>query len=130
MIYISKNDTQKIVKELSKNNTEKIKEIIRKLSSPKKNVYVTNKKGIKSLIQKAFNEKRSLKIKYYSLSSDEVKWRVINVLKIHRGCIIAYCHLREEERNFVTDRIHSAVILDEKYNIPNNWSPESIILDK
>lgn len=48
---------------------------------------------------------------------------------MHKDCIIAFCHLREEERTFVVDRINKAALLDEKYKIPKNWTPESIILD-
>ena len=41
--------------------------------------------GMKSINQKlrdAFNKKQNIKIKYYSLSSDEVKWRVISIYKL------------------------------------------------
>lgn len=51
-------------------------------------------------------------------------------LKFHIDCIIAYCHLRGEERTFVIERINSAAILNERYTIPKGWCPESIILDK
>jgi hypothetical protein len=35
-----------------------------------------------------------------------------------------------KERTFAIERIRSAAIFDEKYEIPENWTPESIILDK
>ena len=100
------------------------------MKSREKNSYVYDKSKIKSTIQKAFREKRRLKIKYYSLSSDEVKYRVVDIYQMHKDCIIAYCHLRKEERTFVIDRIIAATMLEEKYVIPEGWSPESIILGK
>lgn len=92
--------------------------------------YIRGLSEIKRLLRKAFKEKRSVKIKYYSLSSDEVKFRVVDVYQMYNDCIIAFCHLRNEERTFVIDRINQSKLLDEKYEIPNGWEPESIILDK
>ena len=80
--------------------------------------YVRELKQIKRLLRNAFKQKNSLKIKYYSLSSDEVKYRIIDVYKLHEDCIIAYCHLRDDERTFVIDRIIQAKLLDEEYEIP------------
>ena len=71
--------------------------------------------------------KRKVKIKYYSLSSDETKWRTIDIYQIGDDFIIAYCHLREEERTFVISRINQAAILNESYKIPKGWTPESIV---
>ena len=42
--------------------------------------------------------------------------------------MIAFCHLRNGERTFVIDRVKAAKLLGEKYKIPENWEPESIIL--
>ena len=92
--------------------------------------YIKEPKKIEKLVRKAFKQKNSLKIKYYSLSSDEVRFRVIDIYQLHPDCIIAYCHLRGDERTFVIDRIIQVKVLDEKYEIPKGWSSESIILDK
>ena len=62
--------------------------------------------------------------------SDEVTNRIIDVYQLHDDCVIAYCHLRNDERVFRIDRINKAAILDEKYKIPKGWEPESIILNK
>ena len=98
--------------------------------SEKKRVYATNKSTIRNLLQKAFDEKRKIKIRYYSPHSVEYTTRIIDIYQVHRDCIIAFCHLREEERTFITERINSAAILAEKYTLPKNWNPESVILDK
>ncbi len=94
-----------------------------------KQTYVRELQEIKRLLKKAFREKRSIKIKYYSLSSEEVRYRVVDIYQMHKDCIIAFCHLRDDERTFVIDRIHQARLLDENYEIPKDWSPESIILN-
>jgi len=130
MIYLSKKDVNTIIRELSNTSNKKIKCMLKKIKSSKKKVYVKNKSEIRKLLQKAFNEKRKVKIRYYSPHSDEHTTRIIDIYQIYTNSIIAYCHLREDERIFAIERINSIAILDEKYIIPNNWSPESIILDK
>ena len=131
MAYLSKKDVEIIIKELSKNPTAKIKSIIKKPKSlEKRRVYVTSKADINILLKRAFKEKRKVKIRYYNPHNDESTVRVVDIYKIYNGVIVGFCHLREDERNFVIDRINSVAILEEKYSIPKGWSPESIILDK
>lgn len=131
MVYLTKKEAKKIAKALPKNSDKEIKNIIKRLKSPEKRiVYVTRKLEIRKLLHKAFDEKRKVKIRYYSPHSDEHTTRIIDIYQIYINSIIAYCHLREDERTFAIKRINSATILDEKYSIPKNWTPESIILDK
>jgi predicted DNA-binding transcriptional regulator YafY len=130
MAYLSKKDTEKVIKKLSNSKSKEISKIINKLKSEKRIEYARTQPEIERLIKKAFQEKKQLKIRYYSLSSDEVTSRIIDIYQIHKNCIVAFCHLRDEERTFVTSRIQSAAILDGAYSIPKGWSPESIILNK
>ena len=131
MVYLTKKEAEKLTEELSKNKNKQIENIIKKLKSPeKRRVYVTSKADITRLLKRAFKEKRKVKIRYYSPHNDESTIRVVDIYKIYNGVIAGFCHLREDERNFVIDRINSVAILDEKYSIPKGWSPESIILDK
>jgi len=130
MVYLSKKDADTIIKGLSNTPNKGIKRILKKIKSPEKRVYVRDTFEIRKLLQRAFNEKRKIKIRYYSPHSDEFTNRIIDIYQIYRGSVVAYCHLRREERTFVIERINSATILNEKYTIPKNWSPESIILDK
>ncbi len=130
MVYLSEKDAEIIIKELSKCDNKEIKNIIKKIKNPKKKIYVRELSKIKKLLKKSFNEKRKVKIRYYSPHSDESTNRIIDVRKIYSNCIIAYCHLREDERVFKTDRINSVAILDEKYSIPEDWYPENKILNK
>ena len=91
---------------------------------------MTSKADINILLKRAFKEKRKVKIRYYNPHNDESTVRVVDIYKIYNGVIVGFCHLREDERNFVIDRINSVAILEEKYSIPKGWSPESIILDR
>src|SRR3989344_1011051 len=131
MGYLSKKDAKAVIRELSKVQNKGIKSIIKKLKSPeKRRGYATDKLDITKLLYKAFNKRRKVKIRYYSPHDDENTARIVDIYKIYNGIITAFCHLREEERNFVIDRINSAAILEEKYSVPKGWNPESIILDK
>lgn len=130
MVYLSKNEAIEIVKIISKTKDKKIAEIVKKISSPKERlVYVHERPKIKALLKTAFKEKKKIKINYYSLTSDEVTNRVIEIYQIHDDCVVAYCNLRKEERTFVINRINKAALLDKPYKIPKNWRPESIILN-
>ena len=131
MVYLSRKDADKIVRELSKIKNKEVGSIIKKLKYPeKKGVYVYGNSEIKKLLKKAFEEKRKVKIRYYSPHSDENTTRIIDIYKIYMNSITSYCHLRKEERTFNIGRINSASTLDERYSIPKGWSSESIILDK
>ncbi|MBI2145314.1 WYL domain-containing protein [Candidatus Woesearchaeota archaeon] len=83
-----------------------------------------------NLLKKAFEHKKSLKITYYSPHNNEHTTRVIDVYKIWKSAITAFCHLRNEERTFVIARISSVTLLKTRYKIPRGWQPQSIILDK
>jgi predicted DNA-binding transcriptional regulator YafY len=131
MVYLKNLEVNKIIKELSHIDDDEIKKIIEKMKSPaKKLVYIYDRENIRKLLRKAFREKKKVKINYCSFSSDEVTNRVINIYQIHEDCIVAYCNLRGEERTFKIRSINKAALLDEKYEIPKGWTPESIILSK
>ncbi len=82
------------------------------------------------LLKKAFKDKKSIKIRYSGPHSDEHTTRVIDVYKLWKDAITAFCHSRKEERTFVIGRISSAAVLEKSYRIPKGWQPQSIILDK
>src|SRR3989344_3805740 len=106
MVYLSKKEADELSRAIPKSRNKEITKIINKLKSPPKNLsYVNDEKKIKSLLRKAFNEKRKVKINYYSLSSDEVTNRVIGIYQFHDDCVVAYCNLRKGERTFVIGRI-------------------------
>ena len=130
MVYLNKKETEKVIRELSKTKDKEIVDVVKKMKSPQKRInYAYAPKEIKLLLKKAFKEKRKVKINYYSLSSDEITNRVINIYQLHDDCVVAYCNLREGERTFVINRMQKVALLRENYSIPKGWKPESIILN-
>ena len=125
MVSLTKSEKEKLKEILSNSKDNQVKTILKKINNEGRLKYADSNGKIKALLRQAFKEKKKIKIRYYSLSSDEVKWRVISIYKLGDGFIIAYCHLREGERTFVTDRISRTAILDDEYEIPNGWEPES-----
>lgn len=127
MVSFTKSEKEKLKDILSKSKDKKAKEILNKINNEKRLKYVEDKKDIWTLLKQAFKEKKKVKIQYHSLSSDEVRWRIVSIYQLGSDFIVAFCHLRNEERTFVMDRISRATILDEKYKIPKGWEPESIV---
>jgi len=125
MVSLTKAEKMKLKEILTKSKEKEAKSILNKISKEKKLEYAYDKKDVRALLKTAYKEKKKVKIRYYSLSSDEVKWRVVDIYQIGNDFIIAYCHLRNEERTFVISRINQAAILDESYKIPKGWVSES-----
>ena len=125
MISFTKSEKHKLKEILSKCKESETRSILRKINSEKRLKYVHNREEIKKLLKKAYMQKKKVKIQYYSLSSDEVRWRAVAIYNFKPDFIIAFCYLRNEERTFVIRRINSAALLDEDYKIPKGWRPES-----
>ncbi|MEK6974518.1 MAG: WYL domain-containing protein [Nanoarchaeota archaeon] len=127
MVSFTKSQKKRLKQILTKFKDKEAKEILEKITKRKNNKYVYDLKSIKDLLKKAYEQRKCAKIKYYSLSSDEIRWRKISIYKFDPNFIIAYCHLRNEERTFVISRISQATILDNSYKIPKGWKPGSIV---
>jgi len=112
MVSLTKNEKNKLKDILAKSEVKEAKNILEKINKEKKLEYVYDKKGINALLKKAYQEKKKIKIRYYSLSSDEVKWRKVAIYQFDPDFIIAFCYLRNEERTFVMNRISQAAILE------------------
>ncbi len=82
------------------------------------------------MLKKAFADKKSVKIRYYSPHSDEHTTRIVDVYKIWKDAVTAFCHLRQDERTFVIGRISSVTMSKNKYKIPKGWQPQSTILER
>ena len=131
MVYLSKKEAEMIISALSKTNDDKITKIVNKIKlHPIRPIYARSRLEIKALLKKAFKERKKVRINYYSLSSDEVTNRIIDIYRLHSDCVVAYCNLREEESTFVINRINKVALLDKKYEIPKNWVSESVIFNK
>jgi predicted DNA-binding transcriptional regulator YafY len=90
-------------------------------------IYNRDKKRIIEILTRAFKLKLNVKIQYYSLSSDQTRYRTVSIYEMGEEWIIAYCHLRKEERTFIIKRILAAALLKDSYKIPRNWQPKSIV---
>ena len=78
---------------------------------------------ILSTISEAWISQRKLKIAYQSLNAEEAKERLIDTYFIepaapgHASYVIGYCHLKKAVRTFKLERIKSAELTDEKYEV-------------
>jgi predicted DNA-binding transcriptional regulator YafY len=115
-------EKKELQKALKWNNNPIIQSGLRKIIEKNdKHKYVRDKKRINELLCKAFLKKQNIRIQYYSLSSDEIRYRDVSIYEIGKDWVIAYCHLRKEERTFIIKRIQAAALLNETYKIPKNW---------
>jgi len=61
VVYLNKREAEEIVRTLSNTKNKKIKEIIRKIRTPKQRVvYERSKPRIKQLLYKAFKERKKV----------------------------------------------------------------------
>lgn len=79
---------------------------------------------IRKLLEDAFTSRKRLAIEYIS-SADEgglgyKKERQIDVYKIKKDEVEAYCHFRKQLRNFRINRILKAELINETYVVPND----------
>ena len=82
-------------------------------------------------IERAIEDKESLMITYYSLSSDQENQRKIDpyCLEIRNGAcyLIAYCHSREEVRIFRVDRIKEVDTTGELFEIQEDFCKDKYL---
>ena len=75
-----------------------------------------------SMLKKAFQELKTVEIRYFDMESAEFIKRNINVYYTSAKYTIGYCHLRKAMRKFRTSRIASAKLTDKTYKIPKNFN--------
>jgi predicted DNA-binding transcriptional regulator YafY len=98
---------------------EEIKELDKKVLLRKYHPYLaTINEKVYSVIDKAFNERRTIEIEYFSMEKGEMNRRKIDVYYKSSRYVIAFCHLRKAIRKFRTPRIVNAKLINEKYAIP------------
>lgn len=77
-------------------------------------------KNLIAKIQEAIAERKLLKIKYYSMSKNEITERTIEPMGLiyysENWRIIAYCRLREDFREFRLNRINNLKFVETKFN--------------
>jgi predicted DNA-binding transcriptional regulator YafY len=74
-----------------------------------------------SIIEKAFDQLKTIEITYFNMESAEFSKRKLDVYYKSRRYVIGYCHLRKEIRKFRTSRIASAKLTGDNYKIPKNF---------
>lgn len=112
-----------ILKKISGMLPDKEKELIDKDFLRKKYHTFNNEINEKAynIIEKAFDQSKTVEIDYFSMGSAEFKKRKIDVYYKSRKYVIGYCHLRKEIRKFRTSRIGLAKLTKNKYKIPDNF---------
>ncbi|WP_419749246.1 helix-turn-helix transcriptional regulator [Terrisporobacter petrolearius] len=93
------------------------------------------KSSVESLLKKLEHNivnKLSVEIKYCTGSESKVKQRLIDPYGIiywnNNWYLIAFCHLRNEIRNFRVDRIISAIDTENTFNLPESFSSSEFFM--
>lgn len=87
------------------------------------------KKDILSTFEKIFNaikENKMIKIIYYTITRDEISERVLDPYHIYNSegvwYLVAFCHKRNEFRDFALDRIKKVEVLNESFEKDKNFN--------
>jgi len=117
---INKKLIASILKKINKNLPKEIKEEIDKNFLRKKYHTYNNEIDEKAyrLLEKAFDQLKTLEIRYFNMDNAEFKKRNLDIYYKSRKYIIGYCYLRKGIRKFRTSRIVSAKLTDDNYKIP------------
>jgi predicted DNA-binding transcriptional regulator YafY len=79
-------------------------------------------------IQGALLERRRLRLRYYSMSRDEVSQRQVDPyhLTLFQGgfYLVGHCHLREAVRIFAVERIRELAVLPQRFAVPGDFAPD------
>ena len=122
MVRLLKSESATIIKALKGTKDPALLKILEKIQQDEKRLfYVREPKKIDALLKKGFQARKNIKIRYYSLSSDEVRYREVSIYYFNPSYIIAYCHLRKEIRTFVNKRVVAAALLNKEYSIPKSF---------
>lgn len=87
--------------------------------------------GIYRLLMQALEERRTVWVRYYTVSRDQVSERYLDPyhVRYHQGAwyLIAYCHTRAEVRIFALDRIRELKVMEERFEPVNDFSLEEYL---
>ncbi len=78
-----------------------------------------------SILSRAFKNRKRIEMDYFSLQSEEVTRREIEIYYLSRKYVIALDHLRSAVRKFRTSRVMKARIEPESYEIPEGFDKNS-----
>lgn len=95
---------------------------------------IKTKRKITEIFEILFNairERKTIKIKYYTISRDEISKRKVDPYHLYNfqgiWYFIGFCHLRKDIRDFALDRILKIEVLKERFNIPKNFRPKDYL---
>lgn len=116
----------KMAKGLSKKEIEassgKIASISYEIEALKTKIMETNF----YIIEKAILDKKSLEVKYYTFSRNEIRQRVLDpyhlIYKSGAWYLIAYCHWRKDIKIFRVDRMDNVKPLNRKFKVREDFS--------
>lgn len=95
----------------------------KELSSPQGDII--SSENVRSIVSQAFFQKHRLSIEYkkpgFQGGQSETTQREIDVYAVGEKYLDAYCHLRQDRRIFKLERIASARILTQSYQIPKDY---------
>ena len=110
---------KKIEKSLPKSDLKKTNKIVLRRKYNTFNNEIDD--SVYRKIEDAFNNKKTVEIEYFDMSTAETIKREIDVYYKTKKYVIGYCHLRKDMRKFRTSRIVSAKLTGKWYVIPDNF---------
>ncbi len=106
---------------ISSNEIEKMLSISFQHITPKEDILNTF-----NLIFEAIKKRKRIFIKYYTISRDEITERKLDPYHIYNyqgiWYLVAFCHKRDDVRDFAIDRIKDIKILNERFNYQPNFN--------
>lgn len=78
-------------------------------------------------IQKAFENKNTLRMEYFSTDKGEAVKREVDIYYKNSKYLVAFCHLRGTMRKFRISRIVKCKLTDKKYKIPENFNRKDFL---
>jgi predicted DNA-binding transcriptional regulator YafY len=93
--------------------------------------YTTRPSSFFAAIQGALVDRRRLRLRYYSMSRDDVSDRRVDPyhLTLHGGgfYLVAYCHLRKAVRIFAVERIRECEVLAARFDRPKTFDVDTYL---
>ncbi|MBU0457470.1 MAG: WYL domain-containing protein [Nanoarchaeota archaeon] len=121
---INKKIISSVLKKVAQQLPKEIREEIDKCFLRKRyhtyNNFVDDK--VYRTLKKALSQLKTVEISYFNRESAKLKKRNIDVYYTSAKYTIGYCHLRKDMRKFRTNRIASAKLTDQTYNIPQDFN--------
>lgn len=83
-------------------------------------------------LEKAVADGYTVKIQYYKSGEEKSKYRLVDPYRIiywnNKWYVIGFCHLRNDIRSFRVDRIESLMLIENKFNRPENFSARDFFM--